>query len=484
MRYVRYIFMTAQYVLSSAPSYKYRKLFQRSRRKMAEKVLTPLFSESETLSNTPRVYPIRWVILFLFVFYSMSNAFQWIQYSIITNIIVSYYDVKTTQVDWMSMIYMITYIPLIFPASWYLEKYGLRKAVLIGSCGTMIGSWVKVGSVSPDRFYVTFIGQCIVAVSQIFILGIPARLAAVWFGPNQVSTACAIGVFGNQLGVATGFLLPPAIVPESHDKEVVGYYLSFMFYGVAIFCTVLFVIIVFVFREKPPTPPSTAAFMTEEAGSYFQGVVRLMKSRGYVLLLLSYGMNVGAFYAISTLLNQVVLTHFPNETENAGRIGLLIVLAGMMGSVVSGIILDKTAKFKAVTLTIYVLSSVFMLGYTFIFRLETLWLVFLMAGLLGFFMTGYLPVGFEFAAELTYPEAEGTSSGLLNASAQFFGILCTMADGQLLAAYGDIAANFLLVIVLAVGVVMTACIKEELKRQAATKKSDAQAGVEDKEPRV
>lgn len=33
-------------------------------------------------------------------------------------------------------------------------------------------------------------------------------------------------------------------------------------------------------------------------------------------------------------------------------------------------------------------------------------------------MTGYLPVGFEFSAEITYPEPEGTSSGLLNASAQ------------------------------------------------------------------
>ena len=33
-------------------------------------------------------------------------------------------------------------------------------------------------------------------------------------------------------------------------------------------------------------------------------------------------------------------------------------------------------------------------------------------------MTGYLPLGFEFAAEITFPESEGTSSGLLNASAQ------------------------------------------------------------------
>lgn len=36
----------------------------------------------------------------------------------------------------------------------------------------------------------------------------------------------------------------------------------------------------------------------------------------------------------------------------------------------------------------------------------------------SFFMTGYLPLGFEFAVEITYPESEGTSSGLLNASAQ------------------------------------------------------------------
>ena len=39
-------------------------------------------------------------------------------------------------------------------------------------------------------------------------------------------------------------------------------------------------------------------------------------------------------------------------------------------------------------------------------------------------MTGYLPVGFEFAAELTYPESEGTSSGLLNASAQVCNKCC------------------------------------------------------------
>lgn len=34
------------------------------------------------------------------------------------------------------------------------------------------------------------------------------------------------------------------------------------------------------------------------------------------MLLLSYGMNVGSFYAISTLLNQIILEHFPVSIQN------------------------------------------------------------------------------------------------------------------------------------------------------------------------
>ena len=77
--------------------------------------------------NNPEItqyqaYPIRWLILFLFVMYSTSNAFQWTQLVIITNILEKYYQVPTIAVSWTSMIYMVTYIPLIFPASWFLQK--------------------------------------------------------------------------------------------------------------------------------------------------------------------------------------------------------------------------------------------------------------------------------------------------------------------------------------------------------------------------
>lgn len=84
-------------------------------------------------------------------------------------------------------------------------------------------------------------------------------------------------------------------------------------------------------------------------------------------------------------------------------------------------------------------------------------------------MTGYLPVGFEFAAELTYPEPEGTSAGLLNAAAQIFGILFTMLYAEIFDAIGDIGANVTMAGMLCVGTIVTAVIKSDLRRQAASR---------------
>lgn len=55
------------------------------------------------------VFAKRWLILSLFCALSMSNAFQWIEYAIISNIIVKYYGVDYKVVDWTSMIYMLAY---------------------------------------------------------------------------------------------------------------------------------------------------------------------------------------------------------------------------------------------------------------------------------------------------------------------------------------------------------------------------------------
>lgn len=69
-----------------------------------------------------QVYPIRWLVLAIFVAYSASNAIQWTQFSIISDVVTKYYEIDATLVDWTSLVYMVLYIPLVFPASYIMEK--------------------------------------------------------------------------------------------------------------------------------------------------------------------------------------------------------------------------------------------------------------------------------------------------------------------------------------------------------------------------
>ncbi len=113
----------------------------------------PILASASAQVGRIKVSRRRWIILALFVLYSgnddgrshyhiasldvhsqyrhvqtfptffpASNAFQWTQLVIITNILEKYYNVSAIAVSWTSIIYMAVYIPLIFPASWFLEK--------------------------------------------------------------------------------------------------------------------------------------------------------------------------------------------------------------------------------------------------------------------------------------------------------------------------------------------------------------------------
>uniref|UniRef100_A0A3Q1FEI8 Feline leukemia virus subgroup C receptor-related protein 1-like n=1 Tax=Acanthochromis polyacanthus TaxID=80966 RepID=A0A3Q1FEI8_9TELE len=105
-----------------------------------------------------------------------------------------------------------------------------------------------------------------------------------------------------------------------------------------------------VFQERPKLPPTqaqaTARNIPPEQYSYIASIRRLLRNRSFILLIITYGLNVGCYYAVGTLLNRMIIAHYPGEEVNAGRIGLTIVIAGMVGSLLCGIWLDRTKTYK------------------------------------------------------------------------------------------------------------------------------------------
>ncbi|KAK7595318.1 hypothetical protein V9T40_013143 [Parthenolecanium corni] len=384
-------------------------------------------------------------------------------------------------ISWTSIIFMAAYIPLVFPASWVLQKKGLRIAVSLGAFLLAVGSWIKVFSAEPNRFQIAFIGQTVVGISQMFTLGAPARLAAVWFPHHQVSTATAIGVFGNQIGIAIGFVLPPMIVREEtmHDLHQVGTELGFLHTGTAFAATIIFALILLLFEASPPVPPSVAQKLMiirdnrSTDNSFYVSLKHLIGNLDFDLLLISYGLNIGAFYAYSTLLNQLIVEKFPDGVQDAGRVGLTLIVGGIVGSLAWGVVLDKTQIYKGTTVIIYVLSTLGMAAFAYTLHEKMMTFVYITSAFLGFFMNGYLTVGYEFGAELTYPESEATSSGLLNASGELFGVIAVIVAEIILYSFSSLITNISLVLMLLFGLLLCLFIDgSKLQRLAASRQSN------------
>lgn len=145
-----------------------------------------------------KLYKRRWLMLFIFSAFSMSNAFIWLQYGIISNIFLRFYGLGTLAVDWLSMLFFLTYILLFLPVTWALENRGIREVVMVAAAFNCIGAWIKTGTADPNMFAMTFFGQFVCSIGTIY-MGIPSRLASLWFGEHEVSTACSIAVLGTQV---------------------------------------------------------------------------------------------------------------------------------------------------------------------------------------------------------------------------------------------------------------------------------------------
>ncbi|KAF7284226.1 hypothetical protein GWI33_022378 [Rhynchophorus ferrugineus] len=244
-----------------------------------------------------KAFKRRWYILAVYVYYSTISCFQWVEYSIVTNIVMRYYNVSSSAVDWTGVMFMIVWPIFVFPSSFLIDKLGLRFAALTGCFLTGIGAATKLFSIHQGAFHIVLLGQAIVSLSQVFILSLPPKLAVTWFKPNEVSTVCSIGVFGMQLGSALGFLLPPMIVKDHLNLNDVGSNLKVLCWGLSIAIIPACIGVVLYFPRMPKYPPSSAQAEERKKpqevtmGTFLNSLRDLLKNKGFLIHTLGYGVT-------------------------------------------------------------------------------------------------------------------------------------------------------------------------------------------------
>ena len=373
-----------------------------------------------------RVYGYRWIMLVAFMLVIAANQLLWITFAPITGDAARFYGVSDLAIGLLSMIFMIVFIIASIPASWVIDTYGIRVGVGIGAALTGLFGLLR-GLFAADYTGV-LIAQAGIAVGQPFVLNAIAKIAGRWFPLNERATAAGMGTLAIYLGIFVGLALTPFLVLRSSIAT------TLMVYGA--FSAAIAILFFVLARERPPTP------VGEEARSLvFDGFKRLIHQREFILLLILFFIGLGVFNAVTTWIEEIVRPR-GFSIDQAGLVGGLMVLGGVVGAIVIPPLSDRMRR--RVPFIILALAGAIpgLIGITFATSYS---LLLASAFVLGAFLLSSGPLGFQYAAEVTYPAPEGTSNGLLLLAGQVSGIVFIIGmDALKSPATGSMATSLLI----------------------------------------
>ncbi len=349
-----------------------------------------------------KIYPYRWVVLAVFMLVNIAIQILWISFGSITLPAANYYGVSDLQIGLLSMIFMIIFIPLSLPVAWMIDTWGFYRSVSVGA--VLMGIFGILRGLVGQNYNLVLLTTIGLAISQPFFLNSWTKVAARWFPIPERATAVGLAAVGNFLGTGIGLALTPLLVERFGIPQML---LGYGFAGAI--ASALFILLA---REKPPTPPCPPEL--ELRALMLDGLRSLVRSAPFWVLMAVFFVANGIFNGLSTWIESVLRPR-GFSPEQAGIVGGLLLLGGILGAFLLPLLSDKTHKRKPF-LILGVLGCIpGLIGIAFA---QAFGLLLVSAFIFGFFLIGIAPIGYQYAAELTFPVPEGTSNGMLSLAGQ------------------------------------------------------------------
>ena len=384
-----------------------------------------------------KLYGYRWVVLAVFMFINLTIQILWITYAPISGPAAEFYGVSDLQIGLLAMSFMIAFIPLSIPVSWVIDTYGFKLAVSIGA--VLMGIFGLLRGFAGANYSLVLWSTIGIAIAQPFLLNAWTKVPANWFAIEERATAVGLVTLANLVGTALGMVLTPILI-ESINIPTVQY----IYGSIAAFSAVLFVLLA---RETPPTPPGPPG--SEVRALMLDGLKHALTVKSFWLCLLVFFIGLGIFNGVTTWVENIIRPRGFTPTE-AGTLGALMLVGGILGAVIIPPFSDRQHKRKPYILLGLLLSIPGLIGLTFA---TSSWLLFASAFGMGFFLVSISPIVMQYAAEVTRPTPEGTSNGLM----QLFG-QASVAFVYIMAALKTAEGSFTPSLLLALGLLIVSAL--------------------------
>jgi fucose permease len=368
--------------------------------------------------SDPQTYSYRWLVLLAFCVLSAAVQVQWLTFAPIAREARAYFAVSALQVDVLSLVFMAVYLLVSIPASYVIDTYGLAAGVRIGAALTLGFALARAGLHSS--YGLVLLAQVGLAVGQPFVLNAGTKLAGQWFPIHERALAVGLATLSQFIGIIAVMVAMPELIAD----QAIGVALPralWLWAGLAGAAALFAAACV---RERPPSAPGPE----EPRETMRAGLARIAQQRDMITLIVLFTLGLGMFNAISTCIDQICEAK-GLDVEQTGMVGAAQLIAGVIGGVLLPVASDKLRKRRGML----VLCMLGMLpGLIGLAWARDYGNVLIASGLLGFFLLGGgAPIGFQYAAEISYPAPESTSQGLLLMAGQASGIALILAMNAL-----------------------------------------------------
>jgi MFS family permease len=395
-----------------------------------------------------KVYGYRWVVLAVYAFIMLMMQVFWICYAPINKAAAAALGVNDNAIGLLAMIFMYIYIPLALPASWAIDTWGFKKSVSLGAI--MMAVFGLLRGIFTQDYTLTLIMTIGIAIAQPLFLNSGTKMAANWFRLQERATIVGLGGMATLLGIVVGQIATPLML------EAWGLSTSMNFYGVlGVVSAVLFVLFA---RDHPPTPAGH-----EEKALMLEGLKHIFTMRDFYLLAFIVFVINAVFNGILTWV-EVMVRPRGLDISQAGLIGGLLMIGGMIGFLIFPSASDRLRKRKPVLMLGALLSIPFLVLTAYVGGFALLAIV---TFLLGLTIMGVYPVALQYATEICYPAPEGTSQGVFTLAGQI-SVVAVGAMEWSNRVYGSFTPSLLVfAAAMALGVAFVSIMKESKLIQAA-----------------
>jgi len=373
-------------------------------------------------ANYPRY---RYLLLAVFMLATIAIEIQWLTHAAVARPAEAFYAGQFNSdsffnIDFLAMLYMLVFLVMSFPASYIIDKYGIKTGIGMGAA--LLGLFSLIKAIFATNYLGVVLAQTGLAIAQPFLLNAVTAFSARWFALKERALVAGFLSLAQYLGIIISMLVTPRLVGS--DPGLPGYGSGFekMLWIYAAFSVLSALLVVLFMKEEPGNIP----YRVNEKTSFSSGIRTILGKRDMRLIVVLFLIGLGIFNAISSMTDSI--SEYLGISDSDGLVGGFMLIGGIVGAIILPLLSDRFMIRKPFIVICLAgmapgVTGIALAGSIGTGPEQAYHIALASSFILGFFVMSAGPIGFQYAAEVSFPSPESISQGILLWVGQLTGMI-------------------------------------------------------------